>query len=260
MDSGIGSVPSCLEDATVPPSQTHREKLLPSASAVLPEPVSPELVLVDPELARRERARLEERAYLEEVLNLAALRRAVQVEPPPEEETGRQTTLWREAATLSRRRLLPVALMCSLLANGFFVARLVTHSGEEAAHVAVRMVTLTSTQQNHVAPAFPAVGSKVQPAIPRSPLRTRGAVEREVVSLILAAPSRKLPRDFVDPTTGLVKNNVQVVCTKKSTRSFLCAIRLASESAHEPLYVRYHTRKNGKAIFTWYGRSTKISS
>jgi hypothetical protein len=226
------------------------------------EPVSPELVLVDPELARRERARLEERAYLEEVLDIAAIRRAVQVEPPPEEETGHQTTLWREAATLSRRRLLPVALMCSLLANGFFVARLVTHTGEEAAQVAVRMVTLTSNQQNQASPspASPTNRSTFQPVIPRSPLRTKGAVEREVVSLILAAPSRKLPRDFVDPTTGLVKNNVQVVCGKKSTRSFLCAVRLASESAHKPLYVRYRTRKNGKPVFTWYGRSRKGSS
>jgi hypothetical protein len=244
-----------------PAVSDQRQKLVPSGSAVLPEPVSPELVLVDPELARRERARLEERAYLEEVLDSAALHRAVFVEPPPEEETGRHTTLWHEAATLSRRRVLPVALMCSLLANGFFVARLVTHSGEEAAQVAVRMVTLTASQQNSVSPSSPspASGGKVQPAPPSSPLRTKGEVERKVVSLILAAPSRKLPQDLVDPTTGLVKNNVQVVCTKKRTRSFLCAVRLASESASKPLYVRYRTRKNGKAVFTWYGRS-KISS
>jgi hypothetical protein len=149
--------------------------------------------------------------------------------------------------------------MCSLLANGFFVAHLVTHSGEQAAQVAVRMVTLTASQQ--VSPSSPsrASGGKVQPAIPTSPLRTKGAVERKVVSLILAAPSRKLPQDLVDPTTGLVKNNVQVVCRKKSTRSFLCAVRLASESA-KPLYVRYRTRQNGQGVFTWYGRSKKISS
>jgi hypothetical protein len=230
---------------------------------VLPEPVTPELVLVDPELARRERARLEERAYLEEVLDSAALRRALTIEPPAEEEAGRPPSLWRDAVTLSRRRLLPAALMCSLLANGFFVARLVTHSGQEAAQVAVRIVTNpAAAQQNQVSPtpAFPASASKVHPAIPTSPLRTKREVEREVVSLILAAPSRKLPRDLLDPSTGLLKNNVQVVCRKKSTRSFLCAVRLASESAHKPLYVRYRIRKNGKAAFTWYGRSKKVGS
>jgi hypothetical protein len=227
---------------------------------VLPEPVSPELVLVDPELARRERARLEERAYLEEVLTTAALPRAVQIEPATEEETGRHTTLWREAITLSRRRLVPVALMCSLLVNGFFVARLVAHTGQEAAQVAVRIVNLTAAGQGQVSPSSPARASGSKPSTPTVPLRTKGAVEREVVSLILAAPSRKLPRDFLDPTTGLVKNNVQVVCSKKRTRSFLCAVRLGSETAYKPLYVRYRTRKNGKAAFTWYGRGQKPTS
>src|SRR5947207_14461415 len=83
------------------------------ASGVQPEPVSPELVLIDPELARRERARLEEKAYLQEVLDVAAFRRALEIEPAPDEETGRRTPLWREAASLSRRRLMPAALMCS---------------------------------------------------------------------------------------------------------------------------------------------------
>ena len=52
-----------------------------------PEPVSPELVLIDPELARRERARLEEKAYLKSVLEVAALRRAAESQPPVVAET-----------------------------------------------------------------------------------------------------------------------------------------------------------------------------
>jgi len=91
---------------------------------VQPEPVSPELVLIDHELARRERARLEEKAYLQRVLDVAPLRRALENLPPPVEDFARRRP-WRDAATFSRRRLLPAVLLCSLLVNGFLVANLV---------------------------------------------------------------------------------------------------------------------------------------
>jgi len=65
------------------------------------EPVSPELVLVDPELARRERARLEERAYLEETLNIAAIRRALESELVPVEDAVPRTSPLQEIAAFS---------------------------------------------------------------------------------------------------------------------------------------------------------------
>jgi hypothetical protein len=237
---------------------------------VQPEPVSPELVLVDPELARRERARLEEKAYLKEVLDVAALRRAVAAEPPPAEETGLHKPLWREIATFSRRRLVPAALLGSLLANGFLVADLVARKGEQATQVAIRMVTLTASTSTtvrsnsvirtaelqarstrKVVPTGPQVRSTTKVAATKSP--TKASVERKVVSLILSAPNHKLPRHFVDPTTGLVKNNVQVVCTKKTTRSYLCAIRLATDARKKALLVRYRVVNAEKGFFTWYG-------
>jgi hypothetical protein len=231
---------------------------------VVPEPVSPELVLIDPELARRERARLEEKAYLQEVLDVAALRRALEVQAPPEEEPRRLKPRWHELRTFSRRRLVPAALMCSLLANGFLVADLVARRGEEATQVAVRMVTLTaSARAPTVRPptggATRARTSQATTTFSRSLSIAKASVEHKVVSLILAAPARKLPRDFLDPTTGLVKNNVQVVCRKAKGRSFLCAVRLAS-SAHKPLYVRYRVHNNGRGVFTWYGRSVRPTS
>jgi hypothetical protein len=209
-----------------------------------PEPVSPELVLVDPELARRERARLEEKAYLKSVLDVASLRRAAEGQPPVA-ETVRRRTQWRDATTFAKRRLVPAALLCSLAANGFLVAHFVARSdGQEAAQVAVRMVTLTES-----APTVPPV-----PAVSTTLPRTKSAVERKVVALILAAPPRRLPRDFIDSTTGLVKNNVQVVCKEKSRRrSFLCAVRLSSDSTSKALYVRYRTDKNRRGAFKWYG-------
>ena len=81
---------------------------------------------------------------------------------------------------------------------------------------------------------------------------TKSEVERKVVSLILSAPPRRLPREFVDSTTGLVKNNVQVACRRKQRQRFLCAVRLPSGKG-KALYVRYRTDKNGRGAFMWYG-------
>jgi hypothetical protein len=89
--------------------------------------------------------------------------------------------------------------------------------------------------------------------VPTKVSAAKGAIERRIVSLILLAPSGKLPRAFIDTTTGLVKNNVQVVCQRKKNRSFLCAVRPPSQSASKALYVRYRTDKNGHGLFKRYG-------
>jgi hypothetical protein len=220
--------------------------VLASIPAVTPEPVSPELVLIDPELARRERARLEEKAYLRSLHDVAAFRRAAESQPPPAADAVRHTMRLRDATTFAKRRLLPATLLCSLAANGLLVAHLVVRGGgQEATQVAVRAVTLTESAPS-VAPVL--IPSTTVP-------RTKGAVERKVISLILSAPTRKLPRTFIDSTTGLVKNNVQVVCTKSKQRkrSFLCAVRLPADSSSKALYVRYRTDKNGRGAFKWYG-------
>ncbi len=238
-----------------------------------PEPVSPELVLVDPELARRERARLEEKAYLQSVLDVAPPRRAMENLPAPVEEIARRRP-WHDAATLSRRRLVPAVLMCSLLVNGFLVADLVAGKGEEATPVAIRMVTQTQSASSVsaaiTAPTVPptsAVATEARKAR-RATVSTKvsvstklsaekGAVERKIVSLILLAPARKLPPDFIDPTTGLVKNNVRVVCKRRKLRSFVCAVLPPSRGTGKALYVRYRAGKTGDGVFTWYGYKRK---
>jgi hypothetical protein len=208
--------------------------------------------LVDPELARRERARLEGKAYLREVLDedvfdVAALRHALESQTPPAEETLRHRPWWPDAVAFSKRRLVPAALLCSLLANGLFVAHVVARRGEEATQVAVRMVTLTAS----TAESEPPAAREVSTTLPV----TKTAVERKVISLILSAPTRKLPRTFIDSTTGLVKNNVQVVCrkSKQRQRSFLCAVRLPADGSSKALYVRYRTDEKGRGAFKWYG-------
>jgi len=215
------------------------------------EPISPELVLVDPELARRERARLVEQARLEAMAEVAPLRRTIDIESPPPEEAAPPRVGRRDVADFSRTRLLPAVLMFSLLANGLMVAHLVARTGSQASRqedrVALRAVTLgpsssTASPTGVIAPQQ-ATHSGVAKAL----------VERRLVALIISAPARKLPRQFVDATTGLVKNNVQVVCRRRTARTFQCFIRPPSGAPKEGLYVRYRPGRNGRGVFTWYG-------
>jgi hypothetical protein len=82
---------------------------------------------------------------------------------------------------------------------------------------------------------------------------TKASAERKVISFILAAPARKLFRRFVDARTGLVKNNVQVVCQRRATRSFLCAVRLPTDKPSAGIFVRYSPGRKGEDSFRWYG-------
>jgi hypothetical protein len=238
-----------------------------------PEPVSPELVLVDPELAARERARLEEAARLQALYDVAALRRAVERQPTPIEEPLRRRPRWREAATFAQKRLVPAALLCSLLGNGFLAAEMLSRAGEEATPVAVRMVTLTESGAAVQSTGSPStarqeVTTTAEPQhvktaelqhvktaeLQHVKLRATSAmVERKIVSLILAAPARKLPPRFIDRATGLVKNNVQVVCRRDRTSSFMCAVRLHADTSKSGIYVRYQVNRKGKDVFRWYG-------
>ena len=216
-------------------------------------PISPELVLIDPELARRERARLEEKAYLESIRNVA-IRDAFEQQPTVVEHRAQLRPRWHERTIGFRRRLVPVALMCSLLANGYLAAHLVAHAGDAPARVAVR-ITAPKASPSAVSATVSTAQLQFRRATKSSAtvLSTKSAVERTVVSLILSAPARKLPRAFIDPATGLVKNNVHVACGGAKRRSFLCTVRLPSDSTSKVLYVRYRTAKNGHGVFNWYG-------
>ncbi len=255
------------------------ERTWPSGEAatfgpvVVLEPVSPELVLVDPELARRERAKLEERAQLRALLDVPTLRRAVESAAEVVEPADSSRHRWREIQSFSRRRILPATLLCSLLANGLFIAHLVARTDAQATSngpvVPVRTVThadsaTSTTQPNSVDPSLPNVPTTVgrlpskrlpKPAASRAQraANAKSSIERKIVSLILSAPAQKLPAPFVDPATGLVKNNMQVICNRRPRGSFLCVIRLAGAAPKEGLYVLYRKTRSGDGVFTWYG-------
>jgi hypothetical protein len=224
------------------------------------EPVSPELVLVDPELARIERTRLEEWAQLKALHDVAAIRRAVQSEAPPTDERLRRQPGWRGPTTFARKRLVPAALLCSLLVNGFIAAELLMRADDNTAtQVAVRMVTLDeSTAVVRPTSTASTVSSEVALTARKQKRKqkrfaTSAAVERKLIVRIVASPIRTLPPRFVDRTTGLVKNNVQVVCRRRTPRSFMCAVRLPTDKPKAGVYVRYSTSRGGKDVFRWYG-------
>ena len=214
-----------------------------------PEPVSPELVLVDPALAERERARLVEKARLAE-FDVQFLRRAVEhdVEAAEAYEDA-DVAPRRDLRVFARQKLLPVALGCSLFANGILASLFVVRAdgGHAVAAASPVQVTLTATT------AVPAVAPAPSTSAPSRKLSGKAVAEQKLVVLMLRSPARKLPHKFVDPTTGLVRNNVRVVCTRSRNKTYLCKVALPGDPPNAGFLVRYRPGPHGKERYTWYG-------
>jgi hypothetical protein len=190
------------------------------------EPISPELALIDPELARADLARAD-------LARVAALHPLAPLPSPAAEGRSR------------RHRAAPFLLALSLAANGLL---LVTLAADEwrayptpAGPAAVTVPML--------APA-PPMAADVEAAAPRKlPARqpqATAAVEQKILAAIVQSPTGKLPPALVDRTTGLAKNNLQAVC-RSVQDAFLCTVRPARHKPGEGLSVRY---KSGR--LTWY--------
>jgi hypothetical protein len=222
------------------------------------EVISPELVLVDPELARAERARLVERARVAEIIDAEALRLAVAraIRSEVEAEFLAERKPVSTSAPRYRRYVLQTALLLGLLATGSALAVFVSgnrHQGtSQAAFVTPPSPTppLSTSALSDVRPQGRRTAAAKAPRLPAD-APTKAALEQRILLLIVGAPRAKLPADLVDPTTGLVKNNLQVVCRPaRATRSFLCVARLAGERQAR-LLVRYRAKKGGEGLYTW---------
>lgn len=205
------------------------------------EPVSPELVLVDPALARVERARLNERARLQELTRGSALssRPGVQTETRPS-------------------RLRPVLLGLSLFACGVLAGLLYGRErADEPPSAAPAERSAPRTGRFDALPAAlltAATNTRApQPRLGARPIAVvppKSVVEGRILALAFTASKRYLPRSFVDPRTGLPKSNVlQAVCARtKRWRGFDCALRM---DGHGPVSVRYRLLRDGRSRFTW---------
>jgi hypothetical protein len=234
--------------------------------------ISPELVLVDPELARAERARLE--APTEPGTN----GRVVEQPPVQVPKEVQQTRVGerRIPSRWSRERLTPVLLSLSLMTNAILTAVVV--AGSRTNHPDATLPPPFATTPEGPASAAAPLGSsphtKTQKpsrhagasttTTPRSTSRppargatavtagTSAAVERKILALVVRSPAGKLPPALIDRSSGLAKNNLQAVCRATSSRSFLCIVRPARHQPREGLHVRYRPGRGGRGLFTWY--------
>jgi hypothetical protein len=179
---------------------------------------------------------------------------------------------WRGALDWPRKRVAPMLLPISLIANAILIAVAVAETRVESSlpvsttsqREAVPLVPPTSsveTDQNRPRPAAkPRVTSKRSSRTHESPTRRRsavvrvtaGAVERKVLRVVVQSPAGKLPPALIDPKTGLAKNGLQAVCHRSGARSFLCIVRPTRHRPAEGLYVRYRPGRTGRSAFTWY--------
>jgi hypothetical protein len=231
----------------------------PSAS----EPISPELVLVDPELRRailiHAQAELE-RARLQVVPSAEPFRPEPKAEPgpvarpmlvplperpAPVSRPARLPPLSPRPPAWPHRYLVPVVLPISLALNAILIAFAVSDA----------------TNSPQPAPAPPALDVTVpgksgqQPAAPSRAVRKprNGAVERKLLNLIVQAPAGKLPGALIDSRTGLARNGLQAVCRRETRGTFLCVVQPAKHKPGEGLYVRYRmNRKGNGGTFKWY--------
>jgi hypothetical protein len=229
------------------------------------EVISPELVLVDPELARAERERLLERARVTAIIDAEALRLAVEraLRSEVDEEASPEREPVSRGAPRYRRRVLEGLLLLSLLANGLALAVFVSRNWDEGpSRAAFVMPTspaqaLSASVLSHVPSRAVArgraQGRRVTAAAPQplGPAPTKAALERRILELIIRDPRAKLPVNLIDPTTGLAKNNLQVVCHQaRVPRSFRCVAHLAGHGVGR-LLVRYRVARGGGGVFTW---------
>ena len=233
------------------------------------EVISPELVLVDPELARVERARLVERARVAAIVDAEALRLAV--ERAIRSEADEESRVEREEVSRRAPRYLRLALegllLVSLLASGVVLAVFVSSNWDRGTSRAAFVTPTAPTaalstsalsdvpSRSAVASSSRSQGRRAAAAEPPPPLGrapTEAALERRIFALIFSAPRARLPEDLIDPATGLAKNNLQVVCHRaRASRSLLCVVRLAAQSDGRELLVGYRPVKGGGGVFTW---------
>lgn len=242
------------------------------------EPISPELVLVDPDLATRARAVPAERPRPEPRWTLgddAAAQRAGGADV-------------RAGSTRALKRLSAVLLGIGLMASGFLAAAAVSGTKSEpqpaspdggaalapettraasvrtatrrrsasAARTTVRARPVAKPKQRRAANANrrrSAPPKRRKQTTAKVAAETSAAVERKLLTVIVQSPAGKLPPALIDGKTGLAKNNLQAVCTPSSNaRSFVCVVTSAIQPGAPPVYALYRPTRTGRGGFTWY--------
>jgi hypothetical protein len=189
------------------------------------------LVLVDPELARVERARLAEprATFTRPLLLPPTLTAPAPVDHVPE----------APAAIGPREPLMLAILLVSLGVNGWLVARTLSDNRPVTAP-APPPVTVTAAVDG-----TPPV-ARVTPPVRGARI---AAAEREVLLWLLRAPRGTLPAGLVDPRTHLALKTAVVTCrAARAPRSYRCELRARGHRRVHVLSVRYPAPAEGGAL------------
>jgi hypothetical protein len=265
----------------------QRDEIMRVNASILSE-ISPELVLVDPELALVARAALESPTGVRAMPPETGAGREPTPEPPlfyaldpprltmstPLPARGR-----RESSRARASRLLsvtvPAVLFGSLLVSLALAGALLGASdlpGLAPSLPAVSMQASLERLQEEPGNASavtkaPAVDTTRPTRRPATATRHRAkpsamakaAAERTVLGLLQTAPRSRITK-LLDPKTGLLENNVQAVCRRRSGSGparFLCVIRSASAPRGAGLFITYTARRDGLWSATWLGYRTR---
>src|SRR5215207_9676979 len=172
------------------------------------EAVSPELVLVDPDLARTERARLASAQPLWAVIATSASPHVVAPVPALPVEARRQRTSFRLQEFLAA-----CVLGASLFVNGYLLADRVVTPTEAAATMPSVAAAAPDVAADALAarPAASVAQATASAEIiapgPRT-VASRIEAERRVLARVVQAPAGKLPAKLIDRSSGLAKNNL----------------------------------------------------
>jgi len=281
------AMPNALPEIDRRPPSTRREP----RRATREDPVSPELVLVDPELAKR---RSEWSPVLASVAHRGPRVRTLPGSPrvptvsDPRPRRIRWVLTGHRAGPL--RVLLAGCLVVGLLLTATSLAArrgqlpsphgahatLGASIADDGARVRAREPEPSPSRRRSSPAARPAAqGASLRRETARaqaprtatpSPRRpsdrgrttvrpadgvTRAMVERRILALVVQSPAGKLPEELVDPRTGLAQNNIQAVCRPTDGASFTCVVRPAGHAQGEGLAVRYVPGRSGKRALVW---------
>jgi len=218
--------------------------------------ISPELVLVDPELAAVARLRLAEDAAAAARLESGIPPRAVAVAAIPTPAPPARFVRANRIAHVTGARLAPTLLLVSFLLNLLFAASLFAGNSQaptlEATPPTVAAGPSRTPAHRPSKPLRPTSHTTTATA-PRLSLRTKGEAEQAVLAFTWQRGAARAPK-LVDPTTGLLKNNVQAVCRRSTGEWLLCVVRPAQHRSGEGLYVRYRPAgRDRPAQVVWLG-------
>jgi hypothetical protein len=217
----------------------------------LPETISPELVLVDPELRQEALARLEVARPLNRAPSRPPIRHphVLRVAPAPL-PPARPYAHPRRRRALTR--LAPVIVPFALV-FGVVVAMAGSEVGSDTPSLVAPAGTIVGPPSEHAKPPRAPAPSRV--ARPRQrtvrTLPSKSTVEREVLLQAVQRPRGKLPQALIDQRTGLAKNGLEASCVLSGGRSYACVVGPARH-ATKGVRVRYRTDARGRAVFDWF--------